>query len=119
MARPKIEIDAEQVEKLAMLHCTNVEMADFFGVDEATIRRNFAEIITKGKANGKMSLRRAQYNSAIKNGNVTMQIWLGKQILGQKETMDISIDGLAEKELTFLGMPKNKNSRRFKKYTEN
>jgi len=34
---------------------------------------------------GRMSLRRAQYLSAVKSRNVTMQIWLGKQWLGQRE----------------------------------
>ena len=37
-----------------------------------------------------MSLRRAQWKSA-KSGNVTMQIWLGKQWLGQKEQSEVSI----------------------------
>jgi hypothetical protein len=37
-----------------------------------------------------MSLRRAQWKSA-EGGNVTMQIWLGKQWLGQKEQHEIDL----------------------------
>ena len=36
---------------------------------------------------GKISLRRAQFEKAL-NGNVVMQIWLGKQHLDQKEKIE-------------------------------
>ena len=36
---------------------------------------------------GKISLRRWQFKSA-EAGNVTMQIWLGKQYLGQREQIE-------------------------------
>lgn len=35
-------------------------------------------------AKGKVDLRRAQYQTALE-GNTTMQIWLGKQMLGQTD----------------------------------
>ena len=38
---------------------------------------------------GKASLRRMQYGAANK-GNVTMQIWLGKQYLGQNDKQEIT-----------------------------
>ena len=38
-----------------------------------------------------MSLRRAQYQKAL-DGNPTMLIWLGKQILGQRERVDIDLN---------------------------
>lgn len=37
---------------------------------------------------GKASLRRMQFKSA-EDGNVTMQIWLGKQMLGQRDKSEI------------------------------
>ena len=44
MARPKkYNIDTEQVEKLAGLGCTNVEIASFFGCDESLIRKSYSE----------------------------------------------------------------------------
>lgn len=84
MARPRKEIDEEQVERLARLHCTNAEIATVFDCSPDTIERRFAGSVAKGRAEGKITLRRAQFRAALK-GNVTMQIWLGKQLLGQKE----------------------------------
>ena len=40
----------------------------------------------------KSSLRRFQYTSA-KSGSVPMQIWMGKQYLGQRDKNDVTSDG--------------------------
>ena len=88
MARPKLEIDDDQVYKLAKLGCTNVEMADFFGCGEATIRERFRDIISKGRADCHLRLRQLQWKSA-EAGNVTMQIFLGKAVLGQKDVQTV------------------------------
>lgn len=77
-------IDPEDVKKLARLHVTIKEMADYFGTTSDTISYHFADIITKAKIETKNSLRRAQLKAAY-DGNVTMLIWLGKQMLGQSE----------------------------------
>lgn len=42
-----------------------------------------------GKESGKVSLRRAQFNLAVNGGNATMQIFLGKNMLGQKDKHEI------------------------------
>jgi hypothetical protein len=84
MARPRKEIDEDQVERLAMLACTTQEIATVFACSTDTIERRFAAALAKGRAEGNISLRRAQMRTALK-GNHTMQIWLGKQRLGQKE----------------------------------
>lgn len=88
MARPKIKIDEDQLLKLAAMHCTNVEIAAFFDVSKDTIERNYAAILAKGREQGKIKLRRLQWTSAEK-GNVVMQIWLGKQYLGQTDKNEI------------------------------
>ena len=89
MARPKKHnIDTKQLQNLARLGCTNTEISDFFGCSENTIRR-YGEYLTKGRAECKMRLRQMQWKSA-ENGNVTMQIFLGKQVLGQSDTPDNS-----------------------------
>jgi hypothetical protein len=44
---------------------------------------------------GTRSLRRLQYEAA-KTGNVTMQIWLGKQWLGQKDRTETDIHAEVE-----------------------
>lgn len=77
-------IPPEEVEKLAALHATTEEMAAYFGVHPNTLSANFGDIITKARANTKVSLRREQIKVAL-NGNVTMLIWLGKQYLGQAD----------------------------------
>ena len=85
MARPKkYNIDTEEVYKLASYGCSNVEIADFYGCDESLIRKSYSEFLTKGRADMKIKLRKLQWKSADK-GNVTMQIFLGKNILGQKD----------------------------------
>ena len=85
MARPKkYNIDTDEVFKLASYGCSNVEIADFYGCDESLIRKSYSEYTTKGRASGKTRLRQLQWDSA-EAGNVTMQIFLGKNILGQKD----------------------------------
>ena len=84
LGRPKLDIDAEQVIRLARLHCTMQEMADFFGCHRETLRENFSPQIDKGRSEGNISLRRKQWQMAVEKGNVVMLIWLGKQMLGQR-----------------------------------
>ena len=70
------------------MQCTDEEMAAWFGITRETlVRRKKGDIldaIERGKAKGRASLRRAQFQNAL-NGNATMQIWLGKQLLGQRD----------------------------------
>lgn len=93
------KIDKNTFEKLCGMWCTLIEIADFFGVSEDTVERwcqktyemRFADIYKKRSSQGNISLRRWQLKSAEK-GNVTMQIWLGKQHLGQKENVEADTD---------------------------
>jgi hypothetical protein len=103
MGRPRKEFSKEDwitIDKLCNLLCTAAEIADFMDVSVDTLYRRiqerygctFAEHLSKCAAHAKVALRRAQWKSAIENGNVSMQIWLGKQILGQKNNTDITIE---------------------------
>lgn len=94
VGRPKIEIDYNTVEKLANIQCTQEEIASFLGISVRTLQRDeeFCRIYKKGQENGKMSLRRIQFKLAEKNP--TMAIWLGKQYLGQKDTINTSTEGI-------------------------
>ena len=91
--RPKKEIDYVAVEKLANIQCTQEEIASFLGISSRTLLRDekFKELFTKGRENGKMSLRRIQWKHAEKS--VPMAIWLGKQYLGQKDVIEASTTG--------------------------
>jgi hypothetical protein len=87
-----IEIDFEELDKLLYIQCTAEECAYFFGCSEDTLGRRikekfditFAEYKKQKGARGRISLRRKQFETALK-GNVTMMIWLGKQILNQAD----------------------------------
>ena len=89
MARPKnYDIDTLQVEKLAGYGCTNTEIAGVYGCSADLIDKSYSEFLTKGRANLKMRLRKAQLDSAL-SGNSTMLIWLGKQMLGQVDRQEV------------------------------
>jgi len=90
MARPKLDIDGELVQKFAQLGCTGEEIANYFGCSTDTIERRFAGEVRKGRSNLRMSLRQWQLKSA-ERGNVAMMIWLGKQMLGQVERSHIEL----------------------------
>lgn len=97
MARPRIEIDKEEFEKLCGICCTLSEIAGWFNCSEDTIERwckreyfiNFADCFKRHSAKGKISLRRNQFRMAEKNP--TMAIWLGKQHLGQRDVVEQSV----------------------------
>jgi hypothetical protein len=92
--RPRIKIDYAACEKLARIMCTQSEIAEVLGVSLSTLEhdKEFLRIHKKGIEAGKASLRRMQWKSA-EDGNVTSQIWLGKQYLGQRDKSEISGDG--------------------------
>lgn len=81
VGRNKKVIPIEQVEDLASLGCTDRDIANFFGVQEDTLRYNFTDNLIKGREDLKISLRRAMLKNAL-GGNAVMQIWLSKQYLG-------------------------------------
>ena len=84
--RPKKEIDVQVLKHLCEMQCTLTECAHVLGVSTDTLKRNYADVIQMGKSHGKISLRRAQWKNAIEKNNVTMQIWLGKNILGPTDS---------------------------------
>lgn len=88
MARPPLEIDADTVEKLAAIHCTMEEIASVVGCSVDTLERRFADTIKRGKDVGKTSLRRRMWEAAQK-GNITMMIWLSKQVLGFADKQEL------------------------------
>lgn len=90
--RPPKNIDYEALKNLCKLHCTRDECAAFLGVHPDTIDNHlradghgtFSEFFKTHSAEGKISLRRVQFQSAM-GGSIPMQIWLGKQLLGQTD----------------------------------
>jgi hypothetical protein len=97
MARPQLKINAEDVEKLAAIGCTLREIAAFCNCSEDTIERRYAEPMNKGREKGKTRLRRSMWQ-AVDRGNITMMIWLSKQILGMREKIEQTIEESSDED---------------------
>jgi hypothetical protein len=89
MARPRKEIDAEQVFRMAKRGCTQSEIAGHFGVSQSTISGRFRSEFELGSAESKTSLRALQFRRAAK-GDTKMLIHLGMVYLGQKQAVDVT-----------------------------
>lgn len=77
-------VPPDDVYKLATMGCPDREIAEWFDISESTLRYNFSSYLTKARAQLNQRLRQAQLRVAF-DGNPTMLIWLGKQLLGQSE----------------------------------
>ena len=88
MARPKLELNEQQIETLASIGCTVAEIAHVLECSKDTLERRYSENIDKGRSALNMSLRRKQLDVAM-NGSVPMLIWLGKQLLGQTDRQSV------------------------------
>jgi hypothetical protein len=99
VGRDKLVVPPDQVEELAALGCRDNEIANFFGVKEDTLRYNFADYLTKGRAQLKITLRRAMLTNAKGNMNAAVQIFLAKNILGMS---DVPVDSEANAPLPWV-----------------
>lgn len=108
--RVNSQINIEELEKLCELQCTQAEIASWFGVTVRavemrradtntyerkldggeTLQLTFKEIMDRGYARGRISVRRQQMK-LLQDGNATMGVWLGKQILGQTDKVDTTL----------------------------
>lgn len=94
MGRPKKQIDPAQFESLCEIMCTKEEICGVLKITDKTLDRwcretykeNYSEVYKKASANGKKSLRRIQFKLAEKNAS--MAIFLGKNYLGQRDSID-------------------------------
>ena len=92
--RKAAQIDPIELEKLCTLQCSDEEIAAWFGVSVRTVQNRrkqpkFAEVMLRGKARGRISVRRAQMR-LLETGNGSIAIWLGKNLLGQRDTVQIT-----------------------------
>lgn len=113
MARQRKEIDQKQFENLCGLQCTLEEICGWFDVTDKTLdgwckrtyHASFSEVFKQKRGAGKISLRRSQWRLAEKNA--TMAIFLGKQFLGQRDSVDVAVTdakGIALDELEKMVM---------------
>lgn len=90
--RPYKVIDQKMFEGMCQILCTQVEICSLLEVDTDTINTwcmrtygaGFSDTYKRLSATGKMSIRRMQFQEAMK-GNTAMLIFLGKTILKQSE----------------------------------
>jgi len=112
--RPHIEIDWKLVSNLLRIQCTGEEIAGAVGCSYDTLERackreqemSFAEYSEQKRAEGRASLRRNQWKAA-ENGNPTMLVWLGKQMLGQTDVIrqdNTSSDGSMAQKPTVVNV---------------
>ena len=96
--RPSIDIDYEMVSKLARMMCTMQEIASFLDLSVRKLEQDkeFIRVYKKNIDTGKISLRRSQMKLADA-GNATMNIWLGKQYLGQTDKVEEKVTNTEEK----------------------
>jgi hypothetical protein len=102
LGRPPKLVESEellkQIEGLARIQCTQREAAAVLRVHRDTFaaflgtHEKAQEAWENGLEQGKASLRRMQFKNA-ENGNATMQVWLGKQWLDQRDKSDNQFSG--------------------------
>ena len=78
---------------LGQIQATDEEVSSVLHVDKMTLYSFFRRhpkarvALYEGRDHGKVSLRRAQLQAALK-GDRTMLVWLGKQLLKQKDRIE-------------------------------
>ena len=120
MARPKINYDSRLAETLAHDGCTDDEIMVHLSranedakVDPKIVKKRCGLAIEHGRAVRKRELRKQQFETAMGTGRgaAVMQIWLGKQDLGQADKVEaahkqyIQIKGSELWESTFGTTP--------------
>jgi len=101
MARPKANIDWDIVDSMLEADCEGTEIAARLCIHPDTLynrcqedhNMGFSDYLRQKKGSGNVLLKMAQFDSAIKDKNIPMQIWLGKQRLGQKDKIDTEHSG--------------------------
>jgi hypothetical protein len=80
------KLDTDIILKLAMIMCSYEEIALVMDTSVNNLKKRYSDIIEKGRAEGKKSLRRSQWEKAVLDKDVRMLIFLGKQYLSQSES---------------------------------
>ena len=86
---PKKVLNAGMIQIMAMKGLTQEDIADVLGCSADTIYRNYAGAFAIGRQKCMSSLRRKQFEMAMK-GDRTMLVWLGKNLLGQKDRHELT-----------------------------
>lgn len=82
---PILTLVDDVLYEMAKTHASYDQLGLIFGVSGAHIQQTYSGIVEKARAEACKNLLSAQFTTAINDRNPTMQIWLGKQYLGQKD----------------------------------
>ena len=104
----------DELVRLIEIQCTQEEICKVLDMSKTTLNRrlkefgeqNFEGLYKKHQEGGKASLRRSQWDAA-KKGNPTMLVWLGKQVLGQRDQMDTNLTGNFIFQTNYQRKPEN------------
>ena len=98
VGRPKLIFEMREVKLLGQFRAKHEAMADWFECSTKTIRRQmmnekseFSRVYKKALATTKMKLSEAQIKYAL-NGNASLLIWLGKNLLDQTDKTEIEVN---------------------------
>jgi len=97
--RPYKQIDLDKVYSYASVCCTQEEICNILNFDRNLFntREDLIGIYKKGISNAKLSLRRKQF--ILADTNPTMAIWLGKQLLGQRDKHEVEQTNIQRVEI--------------------
>lgn len=115
MGRPKAIIDWNRVGEMFEADCKVVGVCATIGIHVETLNQrcrkdlkmDLVEFRQQKKAKGDELLREVQQKTAL-GGNVTMQIWLGKQRLGQSDKSEIN-QTIRKVEVKWIDTPNDSN----------
>ena len=121
--RPRKIINQKQFEELCHIQCTQEEILAVLDVDDKTLtkwcnetyNKSFSEVFREKREGGRTSLRRAQWKLATEGMNPSMQIFLGKNMLGQRDKPkdeDTSVETILKNIQTLAEVMKNTSPNR-------
>ena len=99
--RPQRLLDETMIHDLASIQCTYREMATVMKCSPDLLHDRYSEIVSRGREGGKISLRRAQFKSAL-GGNAQLLIFLGVHVLGQKDEKKQAVRSAADDILCYI-----------------
>jgi len=119
MPRPEKPINWEVVENLLISGCLGTEIAaqfdmhpnTFYEKVEKQYNLSFTEYSSEKRCKGNALIRAKQFEKAVKKGDNTQLIWLGKNRLGQKETQETVIPNQVNLDITHELLAENKKLR--------
>jgi hypothetical protein len=110
-----IPINWQVVDKMLRAGCSGVEVAARLGMSadnlysrcEKEKQTEFSAYAAQKKANGQALLREAQFDAAVEGKDRTLLIWLGKQMLEQREPEPRTIEACRPALLEYLERLRN------------